>query len=84
MLSQVPAAEAKESSAIQPDEAHRGGECRQWEDHADPAADETEALPAELQAESCRYWCTGLEHQTWTRQEENGAERLGLLRLAGV
>lgn len=82
-LSQVPAAEAEEGRAILPDEAHRGGECRQREDHPDPAADEAQALTVELDAGHCRHWRPGLDHQG-TRQEENDAEHLGLLRLADI
>ena len=53
-LSQVPAAAAEEGSAVLPDEAHRGGECWQREDHPDPAADEAEALPVPVEA-GCRW-----------------------------
>lgn len=82
-LSQVPAAEAEEGCAIPPDEAHRGGECRQREDRPDPAADEAQALAVELEAGRCWHWRAGLDHQG-TGQEENGAEHLGLLRLADI
>lgn len=40
MVSQVSAAAAEEGGAVLPDEADRGGECRQREDDSHPAADE--------------------------------------------
>lgn len=55
LFPQVPAAETEEGSAVLPDEAHRGGERWQREDHPDPAADEAEALPAEPGADQRRH-----------------------------
>lgn len=55
VLPQVPAAAAEEGSALLPDEAHRGGECRQREDRPDPAADEAQALTVELEAGRRRH-----------------------------
>lgn len=81
--SQVPAAAAEEGGAVLPDEAHRGGERGQREDHPDPAADEAEALPVEPEAGRCWHRRPGLDHQG-AGQEENGAERLGLLRLGNI
>lgn len=79
---QVPAAAAEEGGAVPQDEAHRGGERQQWEDHPDPAADEAQTLSGELEEGSNRHRRQGLGHQG--AGQENGAERLGLLRLASI
>lgn len=79
MFLQVPAAAAEEGGSVLPHEAHRGGECGQREDHPDPAADEAETLSAEVQKRLRGHRCEGLDHQG-LGQEEDGAERLGLLR----
>lgn len=78
LLSQVSAAAAEEGCAILPDEADCGGECRQREDDANPAPDEAEALPVELQEDCCRYRHPQLDLQG--TGQENAAECLGLLR----
>lgn len=48
---QVPSAAAEEGGAILSDEAHRGGERREWKDQPDPAADEAKTLSAELKTD---------------------------------
>lgn len=83
MFLQVPAAAAEEGGSVLPHEAHRGGECGKREDHPDPAADEAETLSAEVQKRLREHRCEGLDHQG-LGQEEDGAERLGLLRWVNI
>ena len=41
---QVLSATSEEGRSVFPDEAYSGGKRGQWEDHADPAANEAEAI----------------------------------------